>query len=83
MQQSTYLQKPIVAIYDKKVGLFDPPVFVRHVGEAIREFDTLVKDPKTKYGAHPSDYEIFYIADFDEKMGIFVPRDHQHLASGV
>lgn len=76
--------KPVIAVYDKKLGLFDPPFIVRHVGEAIREWDVVRKDEKTKFGKHPSDYEIFQIANYDDTTGSFVEiKPHLHLGSGV
>lgn len=77
-------KRPVIAVYDKKLGLFDPPFVVRHIGEAVREWDVVTKDEKTKFGKHPSDFELFHIADYDDSLGNFIPvQPHYQLASGV
>ena len=41
------MKSPMLAVYDKKTGLYDNPFIVRHNGDAIREFDHLRKDTST------------------------------------
>lgn len=65
------MKKPIIAVRDIKIGLFDQPFVVRHVGEAIREWDIVSKNEQTKYGKNPTDFQLFKIADFDESTGEF------------
>lgn len=75
---------PVIAVYDKKTGLFDNPLTVRHNGEAIREWDVVRKDEKTKYGKNPEDFDLFQIATYNDETGeIASLRPHTHLASGV
>lgn len=61
--------KPICAAFDKKTGLYDPPFVARHTGEAQREWAVVKKDPKTKFGLHPEDYELYHIANYNEQNG--------------
>lgn len=78
------LIKPMIAVFDKKTGLFDPPFVVRRVGEAIREWETITKDTNTKFGKHPSDYDLYQVGNFDEETGLVTSQSpHLHLASGV
>lgn len=78
------MQKPMIAVHDKKTGLYDPPFIVRHIGEAIREWDIVTKDNNTKFGKHPSDYELFQIANYNEETGeITHLKPFLHLSSGV
>lgn len=65
------MKKPICAVKDLKLGLFDTPITFRHIGEAIREFDSLKTKPETKFGSHPGDFELFQVATFDEELGTF------------
>lgn len=62
-------QTPMVAVYDKKIGLFDQPFTCRHVGDAIRDFDTVKKNQDTKFGKNPEDFEIYQIATYNEENG--------------
>lgn len=58
--------KPVCAVYDRKIQLFDPPFSVRHVGEAIREYEVVKKNPETKFGKNPEDFELYKIGEYDE-----------------
>lgn len=76
--------EPMIAVYDKKTGLFDRPFTARHIGEAIREWDAVRKDINTKFGKNPEDFDLFQIADFNDRTGeIQIIQPHRHLASGV
>lgn len=78
------MKKPVIAVYDKKIGLFDQPFIVRHNGEAIREWDIVRKDDKTKFGKNPEDFDLFQIGSYDEVTGTIENlQPHTHLASGV
>jgi len=65
------MKQPVIAIYDRKTALFDTPIMVRHVGTAIREFETLKSKPETKYGLNPEDYQMFQVALYDDETGAF------------
>lgn len=76
--------KPVIAVYDKKIGLFDQPFTVRRQGEAIREWENIVKDPNNRYGKNPEDFDLFHIANYDEVTGVITSvQPHIHLSSGV
>lgn len=75
---------PVSAIYDKKTGVFSPPFTVRHVGDAIRDWDIIRKDNNTKYGKNPEDFDLFHIGNYDDTLGqLTTLSPHTHLASGV
>lgn len=76
--------KKVIAVYDKKTALYDAPFSVRHIGEAIREWETITKDPKTKFGKNPEDFDLFQISEYDDTTGQFqntIPP--LHLGSGI
>lgn len=74
----------MLAVYDKKTGLYDNPFIVRHNGDAIREFDHLRKDTNTKFGKNPEDFDLFQIGNYDAASGnVEILQPHTHLASGV
>lgn len=74
----------LVAVYDKKTGLYDNPFTVRHPGEAIREWDIVRKNPETKFGKNPEDFDLFQIGEYDDTLGELIPnKPHIHLSSGV
>lgn len=78
------LKQPMIAVRDLKTGLFDRPFTVRHTAEAIREWDIVRKDPQTKFGKNPADFDLFHIADYEDATGHISPCiPPLHLASGV
>lgn len=77
------LQEPICAVKDKKTGLFDRPFPVRHVGEAIREFQTVCKDTNTKFGKNPEDFDLYQIGEIDYSQGLISLPKPLQLVSGV
>lgn len=78
------MQQPMIAVYDKKTALFERPFVVRHVGEAIREWDIVTKDSNTKFGKNPEDFDLFQIGFFDDETALVeILKPNIHLASGV
>lgn len=78
------MKKPVVAVKDKKIGMFDSPFVVRHPGEAMREFDTVIKDTNTKFGKNPEDFDLYQIGTYDESTGeLETISPPTHLSSGV
>lgn len=75
---------PVVAVYDKKTGLYDPPFSCRHVGEAVRDFGVIQKDAKTKFGQNPQDFDLKEVAEFNYATGEFKNLNPQKtLITGV
>lgn len=78
------MKQQVIAVYDKKTGLFDNPFFVRHTGDAIRQWDIVRKNPETKFGKNPEDFDLKQIAVYDDEAGeIENLKPHVHLSSGV
>lgn len=75
---------PICAVFDKKSGLFDSPFAVRHVAEAVRQWDIVRKNPENKYGSHPEDFDLVQIGTYTESTAeLKTISPHRPLASGV
>lgn len=78
------MKLPVCAVFDKKTGLFDRPVTVRHLAELIRDWDILRKDPNTKMGKNPEDFDLIQIGYFEDQSGTLeVVNPHVPIASGV
>jgi len=78
------MTRAVIAVYDKKIGLFDPPFTVRHPGEAIREWDIIIKNPETKFGKNPEDFDLFQVGTYDENTGSTTNNTPPtQLASGI
>lgn len=73
----------IVAAFDKKTALYDRPFMVRHLGEALREWEIVCKDKNTKFGRNPEDWDIYVLGEFDDESGELIPGKKTHIASGL
>lgn len=66
---------PVLCVFDKKTKLYDKPFSIRHVGEAVREFETLKTQKDNKIGMNPDDFELHHIGQFQFEIGTLVPND--------
>lgn len=65
------------AVYDRAVGLFLQPIFMRSEGEAVRALRHVAKDHM--FRTNPADYALFYVGTFEEEKAVFeieVPPRH-------
>lgn len=63
------MKKTICSVYDIKTKEFDQPFAVRHLADAIREFQIIAKNPQTKWGKNPEDFSLYAIGEFDDESG--------------
>lgn len=78
------MKLPVVAVFDKKMALYERPFTCRMTAEAIREWDMIRKDTSTKIGKNPEDFDLFQIGTYDDEQGTLesvIPK--VHLATGV
>lgn len=60
----------IYSVYDSKVEAYLQPFFLRSRGEALRAFQEVCSDPKSKFFKHGGDYTLFEIGEYDEISGL-------------
>lgn len=58
-------------VFDKAVGAFLQPFYVRSKGEAIRSFTEAVNQKDHQFGKYPADYTLMFCGTFDDSSGIF------------
>jgi len=69
--------KHIYAVKDLAVQAFGQPFFVRAKGEALRSFQDEVNgrgNAQSAIAAHPEDYELYELGDYDDVSGILFPK---------
>lgn len=59
----------LCSVFDTKVGAYAPPFCCKTKGEAIRSFSDACKDEKMPFRAHPGDYRLCFLGDFDDNSG--------------
>lgn len=62
----------IYSIYDSKVKFYDRPIVMRNRGEAMRSWEQAANDEKTSICAHPHDFALMEIGEFDDQTGQIV-----------
>lgn len=73
--------KQMMAIKDTATQAFMEPWFVRTVEEGQRAFTDAVNKPGTPIHAHPADYELFLLGEFDDNTGQ-VSGQQRHIIAG-
>lgn len=74
----------MIAVYDKKTALFEKPFVARHIGEAVREWDFVRKDPNLKFGKNPEDFDLYHIGFYDDTTAnVELVKPHICIATGV
>ena len=63
----------VLAVRDSAVQAFGQPLFVPAIGAGLRSFVDEVNRaaPDNQFNQHPDDFELHYLADFDEETGQF------------
>lgn len=59
----------ICAVHDSKVEAFMTPMFFQTLAQAERSFRDAVNAKDSQFGAHPEDYSLFYLGDYDPTSG--------------
>ena len=55
----------VYSVFDKKLGNYATPFFMKNHGLAVRAFGDLVTDPSTTVSRHPEDYSLYCLGAFD------------------
>lgn len=61
--------KMLYSIKDTVTGLWTEPAVMNNNAEAIRAFRALTEDKSTMIGAHPADYELHQIGEWNPEHG--------------
>lgn len=61
--------KILVALFDRAIQGYGPVMTYHTRNEAIRQFRTQAEDKSTQIAQHPTDYELWHIADYNDENG--------------
>jgi len=73
----------VFSIFDEKAETYSPPFFMPQIGQGIRWFSDLVKDPSTHISKHPSDYKLYKIGEFNDVTSEIVSCNPVFLSNGI
>ena len=65
----------LVAVYDTKAQAHLHIATLRTSGEAIRQFESVCKNPESQFAQHPSDFILKELAEYDEITGLITPHE--------
>jgi len=65
----------VYSIRDSKSEVYNPPFYKKTHGEAERDFRTLVNDEKSTINKYSDDFDLYYLAEYDDNLGTFIPLD--------
>jgi len=55
---------------DLKTASYLAPFFCAHAGQALRQWEEFLNDPRTIFGRHPMDFRLVEIGSFDDQTGV-------------
>lgn len=72
------------SIRDAKAEIYNLPFYKQTHGEAERDFRTLVNDEKSTVSKYSEDFDLFYIGDYDDNLGLFTSLETpQHVIKAI
>lgn len=73
--------KPIVAVKDRAVDNYEDPSAQRSTQDAIRKFKDMInaEPERSPMAAHPDDYDLYQIGEYNEQQGTINPLEHPQL----
>ena len=75
--------KKIYTIHDSKGGFYLELSYFRSNGEAMRAFETTVRDPKSQFHLYPGDFTLIHLGEFDsDTSSISLLENPSILANG-
>lgn len=73
-----------MSLRDHRVGVFHPPHFFRHEGEALRMLENMVNNPESLVYKVPQDFAIYEVGSYDDASGVFEPlKAPRHVAEAA
>lgn len=65
------MKKSILAVRDSVADVFGNPFFAINKAVGLRDFFFACKDKSTSLGQSPTDYQLYYLGEFDDSLGTF------------
>lgn len=61
------------SIYDRKAFAYHLPFYAVTDAVAVRTLSDVVADPQAIFSRHPNDYVLYFVGEFNDGNGAFVP----------
>lgn len=77
------MRQRIFAIYDRAACCYSQPFYQQTRGLGERAFTDAICDEKSAMHAHPGDYDLFDLGEYDNEDGCFVGGKPLLLVTGI
>ncbi|WNK15005.1 MAG: nonstructural protein [Microvirus sp.] len=72
------------SIRDNKADFYGQPFYARTKADALRSFSDAINGGVEQFSKHSSDFDLFYVGDFDELTCSILPIPNiMHLGNGA
>lgn len=77
--------KQLYSLYDEKTETWSNPFIHASLGDAIRSFTDAINDtnPQSLLVAHPEDFTLFHVGDFNEIDGVVTGITKKPVGNGI
>lgn len=72
----------VVSVKDSAIEAFGRPIFVVALGQATRSFADEINNDKSEMYAHPGDYVLYHLGEYDDATGAFKCDAPRQLSRG-
>jgi len=69
----------VLAVFDVQVAAYQRPFFAPALGAGVRAVTDEVNRQGSEMNAHPKDYSLYKLGEFDDVTGRFFPEDQPAL----
>lgn len=69
----------IFTVHDSKAEAYLPPFYMKTRGEALRAFETTVKDTNSQFNKYPHDYTLVELGEFDEQTASICTHEKPYI----
>lgn len=77
------MKPQICAIFDKKAAAYQAPFAVKHINLAVRWFHACSKEQGHDINKWPTDYELYWVGEWDDETGKITPRTPECIMNGA
>lgn len=71
----------VLAVRDRATDSFGQPIFVVAVGQGVRSFTDEINRKESPFHAHPEDYDLYHLAEYEDRTGQLSPFSTPRLVS--
>ena len=72
----------LVAVFDRASGVYDGPIPVKQLAQAIRQFKDMARNEQSPIAKHPEDYTLMHVGTWNDSEGVVESKIPVKLMNG-